>query len=50
MAGTVSFVSEKNSNVGLVQFVMQTGTISMEEEVIEEESESMMDKLKDLFR
>lgn len=48
----VSFVSEKNQNVELVQFVMQTEKISIpeeEEEVQIQETKSIWDKIKDLF-
>ena len=49
---TVSFVSEKNKNIGLVQFVMQTEAISVPEETEEEpveKEESVWDKIKNLF-
>lgn len=48
----VSFVSEKNKNIGLVQFVMQTEAISVPEETEEEpaeKEESVWDKIKNLF-
>lgn len=48
----VSFVSDKNTNIGLVQFVMQTPEISKpEEEVlqVQEKQKTFLDKLKDLF-
>ncbi|MDO4339309.1 MAG: hypothetical protein Q4C91_14685 [Eubacteriales bacterium] len=48
----VSFVSEKNKNVELVQFVMQTEEISIPEEEEEEpvqEEENVWDKIKHLF-
>ncbi|MEE0692893.1 MAG: hypothetical protein U0M33_08330 [Lachnospiraceae bacterium] len=48
----VSFVSDKNKNVDLVQFVMKTDPVKIEEEAEEEpetETESVMEKLKDLF-
>lgn len=48
-----SFVSEKNTNVSSVQFVIQTSAVKMEEaeeEVQEEEKKkSVLGKLKDLF-
>lgn len=48
----VSFVSDQNTNIGLVQFVMQTPEISKpEEEVlqVQEKQKTFLDKLKDLF-
>ena len=48
----MSFVSDKNKNVDLVQFVMKTDPVKIEEEAEEEpetETESVMEKLKDLF-
>ena len=49
----MSFVSAKNTNVGLVQFAIQTDAITIEEEeteAVEEEPASFGDKLKDLFK
>ena len=49
---TVSFVSEKNTNIGLVQFVMQTDGITIPEETEEEteiKEENIWEKIKDLF-
>ena len=49
----MSFVSAKNTNVGLVQFAIQTEAITIEEEeteAVEEEPASFGDKLKDLFK
>lgn len=49
----VSFVSEKNTNIDSVQFVIQTEAVEVEEveeeEKVEEESKSFIEKLKDLF-
>lgn len=48
----VSFVSEKNKNVDLVQFVMKTDPINVKEEEMpetEEVTETVVEKLKDLF-
>ncbi|MGN0406136.1 MAG: hypothetical protein ACI4F1_12990 [Bariatricus sp.] len=51
---TVSFVSEKNTNVEAVQFVIQTEAVEIEEvEAVEEEAEeeiSMWEKFLNLFR
>ncbi len=47
-----SFLSEKNKNVSLVQFAMQTEAITIEEpeeKEIEEQSESFADKVRGLF-
>ena len=49
----VSFVSDKNTNVDSVQFVIKTAAVK-KEEVVEEEPEkeapkSFLEKLKDLF-
>ena len=48
-----SFVSEKNTNVASVQFVIQTGAVKVEEEEEstqeEEEKKGIVDKFKDLF-
>ena len=50
----VSFVSDKNENIGIVQFVLQTEKIEMEEpEIIEDEEEEakgFWDRLLNLFR
>lgn len=40
----VSFVSDKNTNIESVQFVIQTEAVE-----VEEESKSFVEKLKDLF-
>ena len=49
-----SFVSEKNENVDVVQFVLKTESIEMEEveeaEEEEEEAKGIWDRLMDLFR
>lgn len=48
----VSFVSEKNTDIGLVQFVMTTNGITIEEPETEEpepETKSILDKIKELF-
>ncbi len=48
----VSFTSEKNENIGLVQFVMKTESIiipEVEETETEEVEESISEKLTDLF-
>ena len=48
----VSFTSEKNENIGLVQFVMKTESITIpevEETETEEAEESISEKLRDLF-
>ena len=48
-----SFVSEKNTNVASVQFVIQSGAVKVEEEEEstqeEEEKKGIVDKFKDLF-
>ena len=47
-----SFVSEKNTNVASVQFVIQSGAVKVEEEEStqeEEEKKGIVDKFKDLF-
>lgn len=49
----VSFTSEKNTNIGLVQFALTTDGIKIqevEEEIVEEEEEGFSDRLKKLFR
>ena len=49
---TVSFVSDKNTNVDLVQFVMKTDPVKIEEveePETESETETVVEKLKDLF-
>ena len=48
----VSFVSEKNSDIGLVQFVMKTDGITIPEPEEKEEAaaeENFLDKVKGLF-
>src|SRR5690625_450038 len=49
-----SFVSEKNKNIGVVQFVLQTETIELPEddsdEVAEEKSKNLWQRFLDLFR
>lgn len=54
MDDPVSFVSEKNTNVDSVQFVIQTDAIEMEEvETVQdttEEDSSLWQKFLDLFR
>ena len=49
----VSFASDENTDIGLVQFAMQTEAISIadddEEEETVEEDKSFVQKLKDLF-
>lgn len=49
-----SFTSEKNTEIGLVQFAMQTSAVKKPEEPkqleTEEETESFSEKLKDLFQ
>ena len=48
----VSFVSDKNTNIESVQFVIQTEAVEVEEEEeeeVEEESKSFVEKLKNLF-
>lgn len=51
---TVSFTSEKNTNVDSVQFVIQTEAVEKiemeEEEETEEEPKTFVEKLKELFR
>mgnify|MGYP002577791454 CR=1 FL=1 len=54
MKDPVSFVSEKNTNVESVQFVIQTEAIEVEEadeaeDTVEEEPETFWDKVKGLF-
>ena len=53
-AETISFVSDKNTNIQAVQFVIQTASIKIpentEEPVQEEEESGFLDKLLDLFR
>lgn len=56
IAGTdftpVSFASDENTDIGLVQFAMKTEAISIadeEEEETVEENKSVVQKLKDLF-
>ena len=53
-AETISFVSDKNTNIQAVQFVIQTASIKIpentEEPVQEEEGSGFLDKLLDLFR
>ena len=49
----VSFVSDKNTNVDSVQFIIKTAAVKkaevVEEEPEEEVTKSFLDKLKDLF-
>ena len=48
----VSFTSDKNTDIGLVQFAMKTEAIEKsepEKEIVTEEKKSIMQKLKDLF-
>ena len=50
----ISFTSEKNTKIGLVQFAMQTGAVKKKEEAVqvetEVETESFSEKLRDLFQ
>lgn len=49
-----SFVSDRNENIGVVQFVLQTESIEIEEaktdEEVEEETKNLWDRFLDLFR
>lgn len=49
----ISFASDENTDIGLVQFAMKTEAISIDDEDDEEETvegnESFVQKLKDLF-
>ncbi len=51
---TVSFVSDKNTNIDAVQFVVQSSAIEVqevdEEEIVEDEKTGIGDKFLDLFR